>query len=193
MERIQTVDILQIGCRRLIGDIQRMLQRNVPYREGLKLGVAGLDATLVLMVQLAQTGSKLAAAGAGSRHDDDRTGRLNIGIGTIALVTNDQVNICRISGSRVVGIGADSAAFQLCHELFCGRLSVITGYDNAVDQKTVIGQILNQAEGFGAIGDAVIAAQLIALDIPRVYTDDDLSLILQLLQQTHLDVLIIAG
>ena len=98
MERIQTVNILQIGCCRLIGDIQRMLQRNIPYREGFKLGVAGLDAALILMIQLTQTGGELAAAGAGSRYNDDRPGGFNIGIGTVALIADDQIDIRRISG-----------------------------------------------------------------------------------------------
>ena len=54
MEGVNHVDIVQVGSGSLVCDIDRMLQWQAPYREGLKLGIAGTDATLVLIVELAQ-------------------------------------------------------------------------------------------------------------------------------------------
>ena len=50
MERVNHVDIVQVGCSSLVSDVDRMLQRQVPYREGLKLSITGTNATLVLII-----------------------------------------------------------------------------------------------------------------------------------------------
>ena len=42
-----------------------MFEREIPDREGFKLGVAGSYAALMLMIELAEAGSHLPAAGAG--------------------------------------------------------------------------------------------------------------------------------
>ena len=60
MKRIDDVVVVQIGRGRLIGDVHRMGQRQIPNGEGLVLGVAGGDATLVLMIELGEAGGHLA-------------------------------------------------------------------------------------------------------------------------------------
>ena len=52
MEGINHVDIVKISRRCLICHIDRMLKRQVPDREGLELGVSGLNASLMLMIEL---------------------------------------------------------------------------------------------------------------------------------------------
>ena len=66
MERVDHVDIVQIGGGGLVGQVDGMLEGQIPDGEGLKLGVARLDTALVLMVELGQADRHLAAAGAGA-------------------------------------------------------------------------------------------------------------------------------
>ena len=60
MEWVDHVDVIEVCGSRLIGQVDRMLQRQVPDREGLKLGIAGLDAPFVLMIKLGKAGGHLA-------------------------------------------------------------------------------------------------------------------------------------
>ena len=52
MEGIYHINIIEVGCSRLIRHIYRVLERYAPYRKGLKFGIARLYSTLVLMVKL---------------------------------------------------------------------------------------------------------------------------------------------
>ena len=52
MEGIDHVHIVEVGCSSLIGDVHRMLKRQVPDRECLKLGITCTDATFVLIIEL---------------------------------------------------------------------------------------------------------------------------------------------
>ena len=78
MEGVDHVHIIQIGGSGLIGKVDRMLQGQVPDGEGLKLGIAGIDAPLVIVIQLTQAGSHFAAARAGSRYHDQGMAGLNV-------------------------------------------------------------------------------------------------------------------
>ena len=52
MERVNHINIVKVGGRRLISDVYGVLERNVPYREGFKFRVSCLNAALVLVVKL---------------------------------------------------------------------------------------------------------------------------------------------
>lgn len=78
MERIDHVHVVQVGGGGLIGQVDRVLEGQIPDGEGLILGVTGLDAPLVFMVELGETGSHLAAAGTGSGDDHHAAGGLNV-------------------------------------------------------------------------------------------------------------------
>ena len=59
---VDEVDVLQVGGGRLVGDVDRVVQGQVPDGEGLELGVAGADAAPVVVVELGEAGGQLAAA-----------------------------------------------------------------------------------------------------------------------------------
>ena len=52
VEGVDHVHIVQVCCSSLVGDVYRVLQRQVPHREGLELGITSADTTLVLVVEL---------------------------------------------------------------------------------------------------------------------------------------------
>ena len=70
MERVNHVDIVQVGSSSLVSDVYGMLQWQIPYGESLELSVAGTDAALVLVIELAEADSHLARARTWSGDDD---------------------------------------------------------------------------------------------------------------------------
>ena len=86
MERINHVHIREVGGCRLVGKIDRVLERQVPNRERLELRVAGFDAAFVFLINLGKAGCHFAAAGAGRRDDNKVSGRLNVIVPSVAFV-----------------------------------------------------------------------------------------------------------
>ena len=86
MEGIDHVHIVQICRSSFIGEIDRMLEREIPHREGFKLGIARIDASLVLMVELGEAGSHFSAAWPRGCDDHQRPGSLYIIITSEAIL-----------------------------------------------------------------------------------------------------------
>ena len=68
MEGVNHVDIAEVGSSGFVSHIDRVLQRQIPHGEGLKLGVARLNAAFVLVIKLAQANGHLAASRTRSRN-----------------------------------------------------------------------------------------------------------------------------
>ena len=52
MERVNHIDVVQVGSSGLVGNVYRMLQRQTPYGESFELGVTGTDTSLILIIEL---------------------------------------------------------------------------------------------------------------------------------------------
>ena len=52
MEGVDHVDIIEVRGGSLIGEVDRVAERQVPDREGLEFRIAGFNATAVLMIEL---------------------------------------------------------------------------------------------------------------------------------------------
>ena len=74
MERVYHVHVIQIGRGSLICNVYRMVEREVPDGESLELGITGLDAVFLLLIELTQAYGHLAASGTGSCDNHERTG-----------------------------------------------------------------------------------------------------------------------
>ena len=86
VERVDHIDIVEIRRGRLVCNVDRMLQRQIPHREGLELGITRLYAALVLLVELAETDGHLAASRARGSNDDEGSGCLDIVVFSESLV-----------------------------------------------------------------------------------------------------------
>ena len=103
-----------------------MLERQVPDRESLKLGVAGVNAVLVIVVELGEAGGHLAAARTWRSHHDERPGGLDVVVLAVALVGDDMGDIGRIAGDGVVEIDLDPEPGQpLAERLDRGLMGVV--------------------------------------------------------------------
>ena len=160
-----------------------MLQRQVPDRESLEFGVAGLDAALKLVIHLRQAGCHFAGIGAGAGHDHDRLFGFDIGVCAVALAADDGVEFGRISLNRAVGVDLDAAAGKLVQERAHRRLVLIARDHDSPDLQSPVVQVVDGAHGVGVVGDAEIGAHFTLFDVPGENADDDVDLVLELLQQ----------
>ena len=92
MERVDHVHVVEIGCSGLVCHIDGMFQRQAPHGEGLKLGVARVDAAFLLVVELAEAHGHLAAARTGCRDDDQGPRGLHVVVLSKSIVGVDQTS-----------------------------------------------------------------------------------------------------
>ena len=90
MKWINHVNIIQISSSGFVSQVHRMLERKIPDRKRLELGIAGVNAAFVFVIELTETGGKLAAARAGSGDHYETTGGLNIFIAAKAIFRDNQ-------------------------------------------------------------------------------------------------------
>ena len=188
MEGINHVHVVEVGRGRLIGQVHRVLERQVPDREGLELRVARRDPAPVLVIELAEAGGHLPAAGAGGRDDHEAAGGLDVLVPAEALFRDDQRNIGRIVGDDIMLEDPDAQHLEPLDELLRGALFAVVGDHDAADVQADAPEGVNEAKGVLVIGDPEIAAAFGALDVIRREHDHDLRVILHLQQHLYLAV-----
>ena len=193
MEGVDHVHIVQVGGGGLIGQVDRVLQGNVPDGEGLEFGVAGHHTPLVLVVDLAQAGGQLAAAGAGSGDHHQGLGGFHIGVGAVALVAADVVHSQRIALDGAVDVVLHAAAGELFGKGVGSALAGVLGDDHAVHRDVHSGDVVDQAQHLHVVADAQVGAHLGLFNVACADAEDDLGLVAQLVQQPDLAVHIKAG
>ena len=188
MEGVDHVDVIQIGSRSLVGQVDRVVEGQIPDREGLELGISRLDAPLIVVIQLGQARCHLAAAGAGGRDDDQGPAGLDVVVVAEALVADDQGNVGGVARDRVVAVDAQAERFELLLIGDGGRLARKAGQNDAAHIQTVRCEGIHEAQQIHVVGDAQVAADLVLLNIGRVDDDHDLHLVAQGLQHCDLGV-----
>ena len=88
MEGVDHIDVRKIGGSRLVGDVDGVGERKVPYREGLELRITRFHSPLALVVDLRKAGRHFTRAGAGCGDDYDGARGLNVLVLTEARVRN---------------------------------------------------------------------------------------------------------
>jgi len=92
-----------------------------------------------------------------------------------------------------VGEYGDAPSFQFVSELDGCRLAVETGDHHAENGDVPTAQIVDELQGVGIVGNAEIGPYFLSFDVPGVDAQQDVGLILQLPEKTHLHVGIVAG
>ena len=108
MEGINHIHVVEIRRGSLVGQIHRVLQGQVPDGKGLIFGVSGGDAPLVVVVELAQAGGHLAAAGTRGRHHHQGVGGLDIVIFPQAAVADDVRHVGGVARNGIVAVAPDA-------------------------------------------------------------------------------------
>ena len=188
MVAVYHVDVLKVHGSGLVGDVHRVLERQVPHGEGLELGVASLHAALVLVVELREAGGELAGTGARGVHDHERTAGLHEVVAAKALVAHGERDVGGVAVDEVVagnvhahllhvalpGLGVGLACKVRDHDVLCHEAHVLEG--------------VQQAQRVVRVGEADVAPALVVLDVVRVDDDHGLGLVVQLLQHAGLEV-----
>ncbi|OPZ42990.1 MAG: hypothetical protein BWY95_02277 [Bacteroidetes bacterium ADurb.BinA104] len=73
MERVNHIDIVQVGRGSFVSNVHRMFERQIPYGKCLELGIPCLHPVFLFHIELTQADRHLTAAGAGSGHHHQRT------------------------------------------------------------------------------------------------------------------------
>ena len=193
MPRVDDVAVVEVGRRGLVRDVHGVLERQVPHREGLVLGIAGLHAALVLVVELAEARGELARAGAGSGHHDERPARLDVVVLAKALVRDDVVDVRGVAVDEVVAPGAHAHRLEAALERLGVRLPREVRDADAADHEAARAERVHQAQRVLLVGDADVGAALGVLDVVRVDDDDGLDVIGEALEHADLGVGLKAG
>ncbi len=193
VERVDAVRVVQIDRRGLVGDVDRVLQRQVPNGERLVLRVAGLDAALVLVVELREARGHLARAGTGRGHHDERLGGFDELVFAIALGRDDARRVVGVAGDGVVQVALDPQAVEALAEGHGGRLVLVAGDHHAGGGEAHGAEDVEQAQHVLVVGDAQIPAHLVLLDVVGADGDDDFHVGGHLLQHADLAVGLKAG
>ena len=179
VERVDHVDVVQVGRGGFVGDVDGVVEREAPHGEGLEFGVAGLEAALVFLVELAEADGHLAAAGAGGRDDDEGLGGLHIIVLAESFVGVDEGDVVGIAFDGIVVIDLDAHALEALAVGVGAALAVVVGDDDAVDAEVAGDEFVAEAEDVYVVGDAEVVADLVFLDVHRTDDDDDLEVVLQ--------------
>ena len=188
MEGVNHVHIVQIGGGGFVGKVYRVLEGQVPNGEGLKLGITGVDAPLMVMIELGKAGGHFAAAGAGGCDHDEGVAGFNVVIFPQPLVADDVGHVGGIARNGIVPVAADAQIFQPVKERVRRGLPAVPGQHHAAYIQPHIPENVNEPENVLIIGDPQIAPHFVLLDIPGIDGNDDLHIILELLEHSDLAV-----
>ena len=188
MERVNHVDIVEVGGGCFVSNVYGMLEGEVPNGECLKLRITRLDATLALVIELTEAGGHLAAAGAGSSDDHKRTGSLDILVLAETLFGVDEFDVGGIAFNNVMVIHADAHAFETASEGGGAGLTVVVRDDDTGNEETAVGELIAQTQNVHIVGDAEVVADFVRVDVEGTDDDDDLGIVTQLHQHVQLTI-----
>ena len=118
---------------------------------------------------------------------------LDVVVGPVALVADDDVDVGRIALGEAVGVDPDAPPLELVLEDPGRGLVVEPGDDDGPDLDAPLAQVVDELHGVDVVGDAEIGPHLLPLDVAGVDAEEDIGLVLELLEEPHLDVGIVAG
>ena len=189
VERVDDVDVVQVRGRGLVGEVDRVLQREVPDREGLELRVAGGHAAAELVIDLREAGGELAGTWSRRGDDDEVAGGFHVVIEAEAAVGDHELGIRRVAGDHPVARDLKAEALQALGEGDGHVIAILQlGQHHVVDQETAVTEDVDEAEGVLLVGDGEVGADLAALQVTGIEADDDLDVFLDVLQ--HRDLVI---
>ena len=188
MEGVDHVHVVKVGGGGLVGQIHRVVQGQVPHGEGLEFGVARLPAPAVLVVELAEAGGHLPAAGPGGGDHHQGTAGLDVVVAAIALVADDEVHVVGIPGDGIVAVRLDAQDLQALEEGVRPGLAAVLGHYHATHVQVHSPEHVDEPQYILLVGDAQIAPDLVLLDVPGADGHHDLHVVPQLLEHTDLAV-----
>ena len=178
MEGVDQADIIEVCCCRFVSEIHRMIDGQVPDREGLELGVARLDAALVIVIDLRQTRRKLSRPRPRRRHDDKVTSCLDVLVSSKTVLRDNGSRIGRIALDCAVATNFQPEPLQAVLERPRSGVGFIQlGQNNIVDEETSFAENIDEPQGIILVRNSEIRTDLLAFQILSVDDHDDLDVV----------------
>ena len=193
MERVDHIHVVQISSGRLVCEVDGVLQGKIPDGEGFKLGIAGLDAPFVVVIQLGQAGGHFTAARSGCGDHHQFPGGFDVFIAAIALVADDMSNVGGIAFNGIMVINLDAQRLEPLFKCVGHRLPLIAGEHHTAYVQADGAEFIHQPQNIQIIGDAQVAPQLIFFNIASIDDNDHFHLMPQLEQHPQLAIGLEAG
>ena len=193
MEGVDDIGIVEVDGGSLVRDVDRMVERKIPDGERLVFGIAGVDAALVLVVQLRQARGEFAGARAGRGDHDERSAGLDVLVPAVAVIGHDAFDVVRVSGDRVVQAAGDAELLEAVAVGVGGGLIGVLGEHYGADEEAAGTEHVDESQYVFVIRDAEIAAGLAFFDMVGVDGDDDFHIVHQTFQHAELGVRLKAG
>ena len=127
VERVDHIHVAEVSGGGFVGHVDGVFQRQVPHGEGLELGVARLDAALVLVIELAEADGHLTAARTWGGDHHQRARGLHIIVAAKAFLRVDEGNIVWVAFNNAVVIYFDAHTLQTLAIGVGAGLSVVVG------------------------------------------------------------------
>ena len=134
--RIYHVYVVKIGSCRLIRHVYHMLERKIPYRECLELGISGLYSSFVIMIKLGYTCCHLATSRPRRSNHYKFSIRFDIIVFTQTFVADYPVHVIRVIGNIIMTIGLYSQFLERALKSLCQFLIVELSKTNAAYVKS---------------------------------------------------------
>ncbi len=147
MERVDEVKVPYVCRCGLIGNIHRVFEWHIPYREGLEFCVSRFNPPFIVIVEMGQAGGQLTASRSRPRDDNEGFFRLDVRIGPVAFIAYNGVDVCGVSLREGVREYRYPPPFKLVFEEYGRRLIFKAGYDNPEDIQSPAPQIVDQLHG----------------------------------------------
>ena len=188
MEVVYHVHILKLCGGSLVCSVHRMVQRKIPDRECLELGIGCFYSALMLVVHLRKAGCKLSAAWARAGDYNDRLLGLYIWVCAVALLAYNQIHIGGVPFGELVGIYLHSAVLHGGPECIGRRLPVVSCNYNCFYRNAPGPEVVDSLHNIGVVGYAEVGPHLLLLYIRSRDAHYDIYRVLHLCKEVHLHI-----
>ncbi len=187
--RVDHVHIVEVRSRGFVGDVDGMVERQVPDGERLVFRVAGADSTLVIVVQLRETGGHLPAARPWGCDDHDVTLGLDVVVLAESRIAHRMGHVVGIALDEVVPVHLQAETLELASERARGGVVLrCLREDNTTDVQIARAETVDEPQHVRFVGDAEVGTLLLAGDVLCADDDDDLDVVSHRLE--HVDLVV---
>ncbi len=137
--------------------------------------------------------ASLPLPGPGPGDDHQGLFGLNVSVRPVSLVAHDGLDIGGVPFREAVSEDLDVSPLELVLEEL-GRWLVVEPRDHdPEDIDAPVPQVVDELQGVGVVGYPEIGPDFLSLDVAGIDAKQDVGLVLELLDEPHLDVGVVAG
>ena len=188
MERVYHIDVIEVGRSSFVRNVDRMFQRQVPYRERLEFGVSGFDAPLVLLIELAEAHCHFPAARSRCCDYYQRFCGLHIVIFPEPFIGVDESHIVGVAVYGVMVVGFDAEVLEALSVGIRTVLPVIMSYDHRIDKESAVLELVSESQNILVVCDSEVLTDFVLFYVNGADDNNYFGTVAQLLKHLQLAV-----